>query len=212
MVGVHDLPTFVVAGLLLAMSPGPDTAYILGRSAQNGWRGGAVAALGIAIGIWVHILAAAAGLSALLMASARAFMVAKLVGAAYLLFLGFKMIVSTRQRLSPLPGNATSATSANQIFWQGFLTNVLNPKVAIFFLAFLPQFINSDTPSKATSFLFLGLVFDGVGTLWNLVVARTAAQVGRWAKGSGQLLNWIDCTIGAVFIYVGLRLATAEHR
>ncbi len=182
-----------MAGLLLAMSPGPDTAYILGRSAQNGWRGGAVAALGIAVGIWVHILAAAAGLSALLMASARAFMVAKLVGAAYLLFLGFKMIVTTGQRLNPVPGSATTSTSTNQIFWQGFLTNVLNPKVAFFFLAFLPQFINADTSSKATSFLFLGLVFDVVGTLWNLVVARTAA-------------------LGAVFIYLGLRLATAEPR
>ena len=212
MIGVHDLPIFLVAGLLLAMSPGPDTAYILGRSAQHGWRGGALAALGIAVGIWVHILAAAVGLSGLLMASSRAFMVAKLVGAAYLLFLGFKMLVSTGQRLSPLPGSATSPTSAGQIFGQGFLTNVLNPKVALFFLAFLPQFINSDTPSKATSFLFLGLVFDVVGTLWNLVVARTAAQLVGWAKGSRRLLNWIDRTIGAVFIYLGLRLATAEHR
>src|SRR5438046_8260464 len=88
MVGVHDLPMFVVAGLLLAMSPGPDTAYILGRSAQHGWCGGAVAALGIAVGIWVHILGAAAGLSALLVASASAFTVAKLAGAAYLLYLG----------------------------------------------------------------------------------------------------------------------------
>src|ERR1700730_12893107 len=97
MAGVHNLPMFIVAGLLLAMSPGPDTAYILGRSAQNGWRGGVVAAMGIAVGIWVHILAAAIGLSALLMTSARAFMVTKLVGAAYLVFLGLKMIASTGQ-------------------------------------------------------------------------------------------------------------------
>jgi len=212
MLGVHDLPIFVVAGLLLAMSPGPDTAYILGRSARNGWRGGATAALGIAVGIWVHILAAAAGLSAILMASARAFMVAKLAGAAYLLFLGFKMIVSTGQRQKPEPGKAIPPLSAKQIFWQGFLTNVLNPKVALFFLAFLPQFIDPDTTSTATSFLFLGFVFDVVGTLWNLVVARAAAQVARWAKGSGQLLDWIDRTIGAVFICLGLRLATAGDR
>jgi len=95
MAGVHNLPVFILAGLLLAMSPGPDTAYILGRSAQSGWRGGMVAAMGIAVGIWVHILAAAIGLSALLMTSARAFMVMKLVGACYLVFLGLKMIAST---------------------------------------------------------------------------------------------------------------------
>jgi len=136
----------------------------------------------------------------------------ELVGAAYLLYLGFKMIVSSGQRRNLTPGSSTATMSTNQIFWQGFLTNVLNPKVALFFLAFLPQFINTGTPSKATSFLFLGLVFDAVGTLWNLLVALTTARFARWARGSTQLLDWIDRTIGAFFIYLGLRLATAEHR
>jgi threonine/homoserine/homoserine lactone efflux protein len=212
MTGVHNLPMFIVAGLLLAMSPGPDTAYILGRSAQSGWRGGMVAAMGIAVGIWVHILAAAIGLSALLMTSARAFMVTKLVGACYLVFLGLKMIASTGQRRNLAMERTPSATPTNQIFWQGFLTNVLNPKVALFFLAFLPQFINSGTASKAASFLFLGLVFDVVGTSWNLTVAGTAARFARWARGSTRLTDWIDRTIGGVFIYLGFRLATVEHR
>ncbi len=212
MAGVHNLPMFIVAGLLLAMSPGPDTAYILGRSAQSGWRGGMVAAMGIAVGIWVHILAAAIGLSALLMTSARAFAVMKLVGAAYLVILGLKMIASTGQRRDLGMGRVQSPTPMNQIFWQGFLTNVLNPKVALFFLAFLPQFINSGTASKAASFLFLGLVFDVVGTSWNLTVAGTAARFARWAKGSTRLTDWIDRTIGGVFIYLGFRLATVEHR
>jgi len=203
---------FILAGLLLAMSPGPDTAYILGRSAQSGWRGGMVAAMGIAVGIWVHILAAAIGLSALLMTSARAFMVMKLVGACYLVFLGLEMIASTGQRRDLVMERTPSATPTNQIFWQGFLTNVLNPKVALFFLAFLPQFINSGTASKAASFLFLGLVFDVVGTSWNLTVAGTAARFARWARGSTRLTDWIDRTIGGVFIYLGFRLATVEHR
>jgi threonine/homoserine/homoserine lactone efflux protein len=194
------------------MSPGPDTAYILGRSVQSGWRGGMVAAIGIAVGIWVHILAAAVGLSALLMTSARAFMLTKLVGAAYLVFLGVKMIASTGQRRVLAMGRTPSATPMNQIFWQGFLTNVLNPKVALFFLAFLPQFINSDTASKAASFLCLGLVFDVVGTSWNLTVAGTAARFAGWARGSTRLIDWIDRTIGGVFIYLGFRLATVEHR
>jgi len=111
---VHDLPIFIAAGLLLAMSPGPDTAYILGRSAQHGRRGGFVAALGIAAGIWVHILAAAVGLSALLMASARAFMFAKLIGAAYLLFLGLKLIVSSGPRRKLAMGSTTTPTAFNQ--------------------------------------------------------------------------------------------------
>ena len=212
MAGVHNLPMFIVAGLLLAMSPGPDTAYILGRSAQSGWRSGMVAAMGIAVGIWVHILAAAIGLSALLMTSARAFMVTKLVGACYLVFLGLKMIASTGQRRDLGIERVSSATPTNQIFWQGFLTNVLNPKVALFFLAFLPQFVNSGTASKAASFLFLGLVFDVVGTSWNLTVAGTAARFARWARGSTRLSDWIDRTIGGVLIYLGFRLATVEHR
>ena len=165
------------------------------------------------LGIWVHILAAAAGLSALLLASASAFIVAKLAGAAYLVYLGFKMIFSSIRTNRDLSGKDLSVGgSTKQIFWQGFLTNVLNPKVALFFLAFLPHFINSSAKSKAVAFVFLGLVFDIVGTLWNLLVARTAAQFAGWAKKSTRLLEWIDRTIGSVFVYLGFRLAIAEHR
>jgi threonine/homoserine/homoserine lactone efflux protein len=214
MLGVHNLAVFILAGLLLAMAPGPDTAYILGRSAQRGWRGGSVAAAGIALGIWVHILAATAGLSALLLASARTFAVVKLVGAGYLFYLGFRMILSSSNhanRKFPLQ-SALTDVSSKKIFWQGFFTNVLNPKVALFFLAFLPQFINSNAESKAISFLFLGLVFDVVGTFWNLLVAQAAARLASWAKESSKLSSWIDRTIGVIFIYVGFRLATAQQR
>lgn len=210
MLGVHDLPLFALAVLLLAMSPGPDTAYILGRSAQSGWRGGSLAALGIAGGIWVHVVAAAAGLSALLMASARAFMIAKLAGAAYLIYLGFRMIAGAGNR-HHASEKALIAASNKQIFWQGFLTNALNPKVAFFFLAFLPQFVDPHAGSKAASFLFLGLVFDIVGTFWNLTVAGTAAHLARWAKGSARFVEWTDRTIGTIFIYLGFRLAAARR-
>jgi threonine/homoserine/homoserine lactone efflux protein len=204
---------FILAGLLLAMSPGPDTAYILSRSARHGWRGGALAALGVALGIWVHILAAAAGLSALVFASANAYTAAKLLGAAYLLYLGIGMILSRKRLNREVPSQGTvSGGSTKEIFWQGFLTNVLNPKVALFFLAFLPQFIDSGAESKAAAFVFLGLLIDVIGTLWNLLVARTASQLALWAAESTQILAWIDRAMGAVFIYVGLRLATAEQR
>lgn len=212
--GTHELPVFVIASLLLAMTPGPDTAYIVGRSAQHGWSGGWVAACGIALGIWVHILAAAVGLSALLVASASAFVVAKLAGAAYLVYLGFKMILHRVKSVGPntSPRDGSREASTSQIFWRGFLTNVLNPKVGLFFLAFLPQFIDANAQSKAAAFLFLGLVFDVVGTMWNLVVAGAAAQVVGWTKRSTQLLSWVDRTIGAVFIYLGIRLAAADQR
>jgi threonine/homoserine/homoserine lactone efflux protein len=213
MLAVHDLPMFVLAGLLLAMSPGPDTAYILRRSGRQGWRGGSAAALGIALGIWVHILAAAAGFSALILASASAFTAAKLVGAGYLFYLGIAAILrsakgSSRYRFIE---NSMADASSRAIFWQGFLTNVLNPKVALFFLAFLPQFINAGPGSKAVSFLFLGVVFDVVGTSWNLFIARAAVQVASWAKGSTAMFDWIDRSVGGIFIYLGLRLAIADR-
>ena len=214
LLGVHNLPVFMASALLLAMSPGPDTAYILRHSGRQGWSGGSAAACGIALGICVHIVAATAGLSALLVASSRALTVAKLAGAACLLSLGLGMIVSTAKRTKhDRSAHAlAAAASMKQIFWQGFLTNVLNPKVALFFLAFLPQFIASERGSKAVSFLFLGLVFDVVGTGWNLLVARMAARIAAWGKGSTRLVEWIDRSIGAVFIYLGIRLVTAERR
>src|SRR5436190_11829958 len=119
MIGVHDLPWFVLSGLLLAMAPGPDTAYIVGRSSSHGWRGGSTAALGIGLGIWVHILAAAVGLSAILMASSRAFTILKLSGAVYLLYLGTKMLISGRRDLATFEDRGNALASTRQIFWQG---------------------------------------------------------------------------------------------
>ncbi len=211
MLGVHDFWLFVASGLLLAMSPGPDTAYIVGRSSQLGWRGGAMAVLGIAVGIWVHILCAAAGVSALLLTSAKAFAVIKLAGAAYLLYLGIKLLVSKSHRPPVSDTGGQPAATATRVFWQGFLTNVLNPKVALFFLAFLPQFIAVGTGSKTASFLFLGLSFDILGTVWNLLVAFVAAHVARRIQRVSLFSLWINRALGGMFIYVGLRLARAQQ-
>ena len=145
--GIHELWLFVLSGLLLNVTPGPDTAYIIGRSIQMGWRGGAAAAIGICCGCLVHVFGAAIGLSALLMASSAAFAVLKWVGAAYLLFTGVQMLLS---RSSPVTATAAegSETSLARVFWQGALTNVLNPKVALFFLAFLPQFVAAESAAQ----------------------------------------------------------------
>ncbi len=208
MPGIHDLLLFVVSGLLLNITPGVDTLYVVGRGTTQGFRAGVIAALGIGAGCCVHTLAAALGLSAILAASATAFTVVKWIGAAYLVWLGIALLRSgprgNRRAAAPPP-----AASMRKIFAQGFLTNVLNPKVALFFLAFLPQFIDGDAPRKALAFLFLGFVFVVNGTLWNVFVAWSAASFGRRLAG-GAATAWLDRAIGGVFVYLGIRLALVE--
>jgi threonine/homoserine/homoserine lactone efflux protein len=206
MLGTTDLALFVVAGLLLNITPGPDTLYIVGRSASQGWRGGALAALGIGAGSVVHTLAAAIGLSALLAASATAFMILKWLGAVYLVYVGVSLFLA---RAEPRATPGLQAADFRTIFWQGFLTNVLNPKVALFFLAFLPQFVDPAAPSKALAFVFLGCVFNFNGTLWNLLVAWSAARVMRFDR-SRRVARWLNRAVGALFVFLGVRLVAAH--
>lgn len=212
MFGTHDLWLFVLSALLLNITPGPDTLYIVGRSSSRGAQAGAVAALGIGTGALVHICAAALGLSAILAASATAFAAVKIIGAAYLVYVGISLIRSSKS-IGPSPvAIDIRPASIRGIFFQGFLTNVLNPKVALFFLAFLPQFVASDAPSKALAFLFLGAIFDINGTLWNLLVAWSTARIsGRFGAG-GTFLKWFNRSIGSLFIAIGIRLALAHDR
>ena len=210
MFGTHDFLLFVAAGVLLNITPGPDMLYIIGRSTANGWRSGAAAALGIGAGCFVHIAAAALGLSAVLAASATAFTLLKIIGAAYLVYVGISLIRSSRSSPTAAPTVAFAPTTLRKVFVQGFLTNVLNPKVALFFLAFLPQFINADAPSKPLAFLFLGAVFNFNGTLWNLLVAWSAARFAL-AMGRNKLAAWFNRCIGGLFVYLGIRLVFAKQ-
>ena len=211
MLGISELWLFIVAGLLLNVTPGPDTAYIIGRSIQLGWRGGAAAAIGISCGCLVHVFGAAIGLSALLMTSAAAFAVLKLVGAAYLLFTGVQMLLS---RPSPVADITTqdSALGLGRVFWQGALTNALNPKVALFFLAFLPQFVAADSPHKTAAFLALGLIFIFNGTLWCLGVAAFASRAASRIRQSQGAMVWINRVLGGMFVYLGFRVAMLQTR
>jgi threonine/homoserine/homoserine lactone efflux protein len=186
--------------------------YIVGRGSTQGWRAGAVAALGIGAGTLVHICAAALGLSAILAASATAFTAVKIIGAAYLLYVGISLIRSAGAPQSS-PGAAVSRpASIRIIFVQGFLTNVLNPKVALFFLAFLPQFVAADASSKPLAFLFLGAIFDFNGTLWNLFVAWSAARLSMRFAPSAAFKRWFNRCVGGIFVFIGIRLALAnEH-
>jgi len=210
MLGTHDIALFVVSGLLLNFTPGVDTLYIVGRSTLQGARAGAVAALGIGAGCCVHMLAAALGLSALLAASASAFTAVKLVGAGYLVYLGISLWRSGPP--TQAGGGAAPAPRAPMrvVFAQGVLTNVLNPKVALFFLAFLPQFVDADASSKLVAFLFLGLVFNVNGTLWNLLVAWSAARIGRRVGGRGRASLWLARAAGTAFVALGIKLALSE--
>ena len=212
MFGTHDLWLFVLSGFLLNITPGPDTLYIVGRSSTQGWRAGAVAALGIGAGTLVHICAAALGLSAILAASATAFTAVKFIGAAYLLYVGISLIRSAGASRSSPGALVVQPASIRSIFVQGFLTNVLNPKVALFFLAFLPQFVAADAGSKPLAFLLLGAIFNFNGALWNLFVAWSTARLSSTLAPGVAFKRWFNRCVGSVFVFIGIRLALAhEH-
>jgi threonine/homoserine/homoserine lactone efflux protein len=209
MLGTHDLQLFILSGLLLNITPGADSLYIVARSISQGWRAGMAAAFGISLGCYVHIFAAAIGLSAALATSASAFTVVKLVGAVYLLYLGISLV-----RSSPPTSHyqvAAAPVLLRTVFWQGFLTNVLNPKVALFFLAFVPQFIEPSAVNKALAFVFLGAIFNFTGTVWCLFLAWSAAHLSRRAVHNRHVFSWLTRGVGSLFIFLGLKLAISKQ-
>jgi threonine/homoserine/homoserine lactone efflux protein len=157
--------------------------------------------------LFVHTLAAVVGLSALLAASATAFSVVKWIGAAYLIYVGVSLLLAHPAIRQP----ALRTAELRKVFLQGFLTNVLNPKVALFFLAFLPQFVDPHGANKTLAFLFLGFVFIFNGTLWNLLVAWCAARLSRGLDRSDSFVLWLNRTVGALFVYLGVRLAISHE-
>jgi len=208
MFGIHDFGIFFATGILLNLTPGPDTLYILGRSMSQGRGAGVASALGISSGAIIHTLAGAFGLSALLAASASAFLAVKLAGAAYLIYLGARMTLTHRSSAT-LP-TAFSSSGFLAVYRQGLITNVLNPKVALFFLAFMPQFIAADSSAKFAAFLALGLCFVTTGTLWCLCLAWFSSRLGDRLRGSPTFADILNRTAGALFIFLGVRLAAAR--
>ena len=208
MFGIHNFGLFLAAGILLNVTPGPDTAYILGRSIAQGRDAGVASALGIGVGSILHTCAAALGLSAILATSALAFGAIKLLGGAYLVFLGIKMLLDHGKHLR-LPSKFRRRTNL-AAFRQGILTNVLNPKVALFFLAFLPQFIDPASNTKVIAFLLLGFTFVTTGTTWCLILACFAATFSERLRTDEAIGQWLNRTVGALFVFLGARLATAK--
>ena len=206
---IHHFTLFLTTGILLNLTPGPDTAYILGRSIVQGRRAGIASALGISTGSIGHTIAAALGLSAFLAASASAFTIVKFVGGAYLIYLGVRIILSRSEGLHvPSHFRSRETTAA---FRQGIITNLLNPKVALFFLAFLPQFIDPASPMKVPAFIVLGLTFVATGTIWCLILAWFASSFSERLRGSTTVASVLNRTIGSIFVFLGFRLATAPR-
>jgi threonine/homoserine/homoserine lactone efflux protein len=203
--GIIDLPLFIAAGLLLNITPGPDLLFIIGRAAAQGVRAGVAAAFGVAAGCLVHTVAVALGVAALLATSSAAFDIVKLAGAAYLLYLGLRLLVAKPAALSAARSEAL--ITPRTIFWQGFVTNVLNPKVALFFLALLPQFVAAETPNKALALALLGLIFAANSLLVIVPAAWLAGSLGDRLLRADGASRWLDRALGLLFIGLAVRLA-----
>jgi threonine/homoserine/homoserine lactone efflux protein len=211
---LQQLLVFIAAGWLLNLTPGPDVLYIVTNSLRSGAKAGVIAGLGITAGCFVHIFAAALGLGALLATSAAAFSVLKYAGAGYLLWMGLRILLARR----PLPsadlaalaiGNS-QACDSKAVFLGGFLTNVLNPKVALFFLAFVPQFIAPQAQNKAEIFVLLGIIFN----LNAIPVNSGWALAAAWLAGRGVVqrgIHWLEQAAACMFIAFGLKLALSDN-
>lgn len=216
---MNHLALFVVAGLLLNLTPGPDVLFIVTNALRSGARAGITAALGITAGCFVHILAAAIGVSALMAASATAFTLLKWAGAAYLVYVGLRMLMAKAPASNASPAMDSGAASAGgtggerlkRVFFQGFWTNVLNPKVALFFLAFVPQFIAPGADSKPLAFLLLGLLFN-FNALWvNIGWAAAAAWMAQRMTSVQRAMQGLERAAGLMFIGFGLKLAFSDQ-
>lgn len=213
MIEVDHLGLFIVAGLVLNLTPGPDVLYIVSQALRGGVRPGLVAAMGITAGCFVHVAAAALGVGAVLATSAAAFNALKWAGAAYLLWVGARLL----WRRAPADSDGSSLVVADRttmtltsVFVRGFVTNVLNPKVALFFLAFVPQFIPAHASDPAWTFVVLGGLFNFNGMLICMAWALAASWLAKNARIVQKGLHWLDRMAGVLFVGFGLKLALTD--
>ena len=210
MIDFQNFILFALASLMLNITPGPDMLYVASRSTGQGVPAGIISALGICVGCFVHILAAVFGISAVLMQSATAFQLVKWAGALYLIYLGIQAL---RSPSGPLRVDYNApATPLWALFRQGVITNVLNPKVAIFFLAFLPQFVQPEQGKVAWQILLLGAWFDFSGLVVLILVALLFGRMGDWLSRYPAFMRWQEKFTGAVLLGLGLRLAFLEKK
>jgi threonine/homoserine/homoserine lactone efflux protein len=206
---LHSYLLFVVAAFALILVPGPDMMYMLGRCLAQGRRAGILSAVGFNLGGYVHLTAAALGLSAILATSARAFTVVKWVGAAYLVYLGLSALLRKQAPLA-MDTEAAGGRRGRTILWQAFLSDVLNPKVALFFLALLPQFVDRNSPHPTLQIVLLGVTVNMIGLPVNVAISCCAARITRGLRRSGSVSLWLQRGLGALFIAIGLRIAVEK--
>jgi RhtB (resistance to homoserine/threonine) family protein len=203
MFGINNYGLFVISGIILNITPGPDTFYVLGRSISQGKRAGVLSVLGIENATLIHTLVVAFGLAVLLAKSALAFNVLKYLGAAYLVYLGCRVIFTKSEQVL----TKEQATEKKlKIYLQGFFTSLFNPKVILFFLAFLPQFVSTHNSYGVLPFMILGLTFICTGTIWLLIITLFSAYVTRKIRNNSKLANILNKTTGVLFIALGLNL------
>lgn len=206
---MHTYMLFVAASVVLVLVPGPDMAYMLTRAVAQGRRAGSMAALGINVGAYVHLAAAIAGISALLLASATAFAILKWAGAAYLCYLGVRALMS-RGAMTDLTSSEVRGRSLRAIFWQGFWSDVLNPKVAIFYVALLPQFIEAQAGNPTLQLILLGVTGNMIAIGINLMLVAGAARLTGKLRRNGRIALWLQRAMGGLFIALGVRLAVQK--
>ena len=198
---------FIGVSWALIIAPGPDMFYVITRGMAHGRRAGILSAIGVVCGILVHTTAAALGLTFILQTSALAFLFVKLIGAAYLLYLGFK---AWRDQSTFHLQTSSSIAKSSALFWQGVLSNVLNPKIAIFFLAFLPQFVDRGSSHVALQMIILGLTFACFGLCFLLIVGYSSGTIGRWLMDRPRYAQFFQRLAAGILIGLGIRLALTE--
>lgn len=212
MFGIENYLGFIAASILLSVTPGSDSMYIITRSVSQGNRAGLYSVLGVISGILVHTLLAALGLSLLLANSPLAFSIVKYIGASYLCYLGFKMLTSQQNSVitASLTNNTKLAKTLDyrKIYKQGMLTNTLNPKVALFFLAFFPQFVDPNYAHSTLSFLILGLTFALTSLVWCTCLALLASRFSQKLRENPAIESVLNKISGMVFIGMGIKLFT----
>lgn len=209
MLGIENLGAFILAAIIVVITPGVDTVMVLTRSISKGKTAGLYSALGVSLGLLVHTCAATFGLSQILSKSAMAFSIVKYLGAAYLIYLGYKSFTSKSKPIEIKP-TETKVTGMKKIFFTALLSDVLNPKIALFFLAFLPQFINSNQINNPVPYLALGSVLFVITLIWCSFLALTGSNVAKLFNKNKNIENWMNKTTGVIFILLGLKIALTK--
>ncbi len=199
-----SLTIFILAALALLLMPGPAVLYIVARGIDQGRMAGIVSTLGIALGSTVHVLFAALGLSALLMQSALAFNIIKYLGAAYLVYLGIRTLLANTESGTIKP---VEKTNYRRIFGQGVIVNLLNPKTALFFFAFLPQFVDPARGSVTSQILVLGVIFVGMAIISDSMYAIIAGTAGEFISSNARIARAQKYVAGTIYISLGITTA-----